>query len=40
MKVNLTYIDINNIYLAFDLFVLGFQTAGIITNTNKGYHIY
>ena len=29
-KFNLTVIDIDNVYLAFDLFVLFFQTAGII----------
>ena len=40
MKFNLTVIDIGNVYLAFDLFVLCFQTVGIITQTNKGYHFY
>ena len=39
-KFNLTVIDIDNVYLAFDLFVLCFQTAGIITKTKKGYHFY
>ena len=39
-KFNLTLIDIDNVYLAFDLFVLCYQTAGIITKTIKGYHFY
>ena len=39
-KFNLTIIDIDNVYLAFDLFVLCFQRASIITKTKKGYHFY
>ena len=39
-KFNLTLIDIDNVYLAFDLFVLCLQTAGIITKTKKEYHFY
>ena len=39
-KFNLTVIVIDNVYLAFDLFVLCFQTAGIINKTKKGYHFY
>ena len=34
-KFNLTVIDIDNVYLAFDLFVLCFQTAGIILKLKK-----
>ena len=40
MKFNLTLIDIDNVYLAFDLFLLCFQIVGIITKTTKGYHFY
>ena len=32
---NLTVIDIDTVYLAFDLFVLCHETAGIITKTKK-----
>ena len=39
-KFILTEIDIDNFYLAFDLFLLCFQTAGIITKTKQGYHLY
>ena len=39
-KLNFTVIDIDNVYLAFDLFVLCFQTAGIITQTKNGYYFY
>ena len=34
-KFNLTIIDIDNVYLAFDLFVLCFQTASIITKLKR-----
>ena len=34
-KFNLTVIDIDNVYLSFDLFILCFHTAGIITKTKK-----
>ena len=38
-KFNLTVLDIDNVYLAFDLFVLCHETAGRITKTKK-YHCY
>ena len=39
-KFDLTVIDIYNVYLTFDLFVLCHETAGIITKTKTGYHFY
>ena len=39
-KFNLTVIDIDNVYVAFDLLVLCFQTAGIITKTKIVYLFY
>ena len=39
-KFNLSVIDLDNIYLTFELFVKCFQTASIITKTRKGFHFY
>ena len=39
-KFNLTVIDLDNIYLTFELFLKCFQSASIITKTKKGFHFY
>ena len=39
-KFNLTVIDLDNIYLTFELFQLCYQSASIIKKTKKGFHFY